>query len=186
MNLLELNKTKPMKKNVTKKYLMKSYFLLLPRTLFVGIFLFSQLCIMAQQITVMGRVIDNQTREVMPGVNIVVSGTTVGTMTDANGRYSIAVPDKNAVLVFSFIGYSTREIPVEGKSSLDAELISSALSLEEVVVVGYGTQSRRNITGSVASANMKQLETLPVTNVSQAIRGTVAGVQFTDNGRPGG
>src|SRR5665648_533063 len=168
-----------MKNDSTKMCFLKSHLLLFSRIFLVGIFLLAQLSAYAQQLTITGKITDSQTGETMPGVNIVVKGSTIGTITSTDGKYSITVPDKNAVLAFSFIGYSTMEIPVEGKTVINVTLVSEALSLEEVVVVGYGTQSRRNITGSVASANMKKMEVLPVTNISQAFRGTVAGVQFT-------
>lgn len=123
--------------------------------------------------------------EKLPGVNVTVKGSTRGTSTNANGEYSIAIPDEKAVLVFSFVGYSTQEMIVGNKTSLNIILKTDIKALDEVVVVGYGTQSRRNVTGSVARVDMKKLEGLPNTNISQALRGRIAGVQFTDNGRPG-
>ena len=137
-----------------------------------------------QQQTVTGTVTDSQTGDGMPGVNIVVQGSSVGAISDVDGSYTITA-ERNANLTFSFIGYVAQTLPINGRSMIDVALVGEVQGLNEVVVVGYGTQSRRNVTGSVASANMKQLEVLPVTNISQAFRGTVAGVQFTENGRPG-
>lgn len=104
--------------------------------------------------------------------------------TDHTGRYTL-VANESDTLVFTNVGYETLELPVAGLHTLDATLVPSTSSLDEVVVVGYGTQTRRNVTGSVAKVDMKQTENLPNTNVTQALRGRVAGVQFTDNGRPG-
>jgi hypothetical protein len=121
----------------------------------------------------------------LPGVSILVKGTQKGTTTDQNGKYRVAVADGNAVLVFSFVGYISQEIEAGNQTNINIVLKPDLKALEEVVVVGYGTQSRRNVTGSVTKVDMKQMEGLPNTNISQALRGRVAGVQFTDNGRPG-
>ena len=124
-----------------------------------------------QQRTVTGSVKDSQTSQPMPGVNVLVKGTTIGSITDAEGRFSITIPDPNSVLVFSFIGYISQEIPVAGRSALDVVLISDVTSLEEVVVVGYGTQRRVNLTGAVTSVNSDFIESRPLTNSTQALQG---------------
>jgi len=134
--------------------------------------------------SVTGKVNDNQTGDAMPGVNIQVKGTTIGAITDAEGKYSLSVTDRNAILVFSFIGYVAQEIPVAGKTTVDVVLIGVLKGLEEVIVVGYGTQSKHNITGSIASVDLAKIATLPNTNISQSLTG-VPGVQFTNTGRPG-
>ena len=134
-----------------------------------------------QQRNISGRVTDSQTGEAMPGVNIVIKGTNIGTLTNVDGTYSITVPEQNAILVFSFIGYSTQEIQVLGKTVIDAILVSEAQSLEEVVVVGYGTQKRVNLTGSVSTVSSKNLEARPVTNVTQALQGFVTGLNVNQN-----
>ncbi|MRS61996.1 TonB-dependent receptor [Larkinella terrae] len=121
----------------------------------------------------------------LPGVSIVLKGTTRGTTTGADGKFNLAVPDQNAALIFSFVGYLPQEVVVGNRTSVTITLLVDTKALEEVVVVGYGTQSRRNVTGSVTKVDMKQTENLPNTNVTQSLRGRVAGVQFTDNGRPG-
>lgn len=135
-------------------------------------------------ITIKGTVTDEK-GEQLPGVSIIIKGTTRGTTTNINGEYSIAVPDDKAILTFSFVSYVAQEIMVDKKTTLNVILKVDNKSLDEVVVVGYGTQSRRNVTGSVTKVDMKAMEGLPNTNISQALRGRVAGVQFTDNGRPG-
>jgi len=129
-----------------------------------------------QQQLVTGKVTDSQTGDAMPGVNIVVKGTTIGTMTDASGKYSLAVSGQNPVLVFSFIGYGTIEVPFAGKSVIDAALVSESQNLEEVVVVGYGTQRKATLTGSVTSVAAKELKASPSLNVSNAIGGLMTGV----------
>ncbi|GGG89780.1 SusC/RagA family TonB-linked outer membrane protein [Parapedobacter pyrenivorans] len=111
-----------------------------------------------------------------------VAGSQVAT--SFSGTYSI-IADPQDTLVFNSIGYETQAVPVAGRTTVDVSLTPSTSSLDEVVVVGYGTQTRRNVTGAVAKVDMKQTENLPNTNVSQALRGRVAGVQFIDNGRPG-
>ena len=137
-----------------------------------------------QGIPISGTVTD-ETGYPMPGVNITVKGTLIGVVTSSDGNYSIIVPDKDAVLVFSFVGYITHEMVAGEHNSINISLIEDTRELEEVVVIGYGSQSRRNVTGSVAKVNMDQLENLPNSNVTQALRGRIAGVQFIDNGRPG-
>lgn len=133
---------------------------------------------------VRGKVSDEK-GDSLPGVSILVKGTQRGLITDSDGRFSIEVPNENAVLIFSFVGYLTQEVKVESRTSIDIALAVDEKNLEEVVVVGYGTQSRRNVTGSIAKIDMKQTENLPNTNIGQALRGRVAGVQFIDSGRPG-
>jgi TonB-linked SusC/RagA family outer membrane protein len=138
-----------------------------------------------QQLNITGKVIDFATGEGMPGVNIVVKGTTIGVVSGVNGVYSIQIADKNSTLLFSFIGYVAQEIQVGEKLIVNVTLTPELKGLDEVIVIGYGTQSKRVVTGSISSIDMASQINLPVTNVSQAVRGRVAGVQFTDNARPG-
>ncbi len=138
----------------------------------------------ADEQTVSGKVTDEK-GEGLPGVSIVLKGTQQGTISDAQGKYTISFSDQNVILIFSFVGYLPQEITAGNLTSLDVTMLTDTKALEEVVVVGYGTQSRRNVTGSVSKVDMKQTQNLPNTNVTQALRGRVAGVQFTDNGRPG-
>lgn len=139
-----------------------------------------------QQLSVSGKVTDSQTGDFMPGVNIVVKGATVGTITDATGKYSISLPDKNAVLVFSFIGYLSKEVPYSGAAVVDVELMSDIQNLDEVVVVGYGTQRRVTLTGSVASVSSKEIAKTPTTNVTNALAGILPGVVTKNtSGEPG-
>ena len=129
-----------------------------------------------QQLTVSGKVTDANTGEELVGVTVMVKGTTVGITTDANGNYSLSVPDRNSTLVFSFVGYLQQEVPVEGRSTVNALLSVDVRALEEVVVVGYGTQKKSDITGTVTSLPKERLEMAPNLNVAQAIQGSVPGV----------
>lgn len=122
----------------------------------------------------------------IPGVSVIIKGTNIGTVTDAAGKYSIDVPDADAVLVFSSIGYVTIEIAVRGRTVIDVALEEDVQSLDEVVVVGYGMQKKVNLTGSVSSVDMDQLQKKTVTNVSQLLAGELSGVTVTQGtGNPG-
>ena len=128
-----------------------------------------------QQIRISGTIVDENGIP-LPGVNVVIKGTTVGTTTDADGKYSIAVPGPDAVLVASFIGYVSAEVPVGNRNVVDITLSSEALALEEVVVVGYGTQKKVNVIGSVTTVNAENISAAPVNNVSNALAGRLSGV----------
>ncbi len=131
-----------------------------------------------QQITVTGKVTDSQTGEPIAGVNVVVKGTTTGTMTDASGSYLLNVPDRNATLVFSFVGYTTQEIPLAGRTSLNVSLVSEAIGLEEVVVVGYGTQRKVELTSAISSVKSDNFIKGSIRDAAQLIKGQVAGVNI--------
>lgn len=129
-----------------------------------------------RQANVVGIVMDSQTKEVMPGVNIQIKGTTIGTMTDVNGKYSLIVPDQNATIVFSFIGYVTQEVPVAGKTELNVSLVSDVKALDEVIVTGYGTQRKVDVIGSVSTVNAEEIKTVPAPTIAQSIMGKTPGV----------
>src|SRR5690349_12130841 len=131
--------------------------------------------------------ITNASNEPIPGVNVLVKGTTQGTTSDFNGKYTLQVPDENTVLVFSFIGYETQEVTVGARTSIDVTMREDMKTLEEVVVVGYGEMEKRDITGSVAQVKAEEITAVPVYNVEQALKARAAGVQVTQNsGEPGG
>ena len=122
----------------------------------------------------------------LPGASIVVKGTTVGAVSDFDGNYSITAPEGATTLVFSFIGYSTQEVPINGRSTIDITMSEDAQSLSEVVVVGYGTQRKADLTGSVASIGSTDIVTKPITSPDQALAGTLTGVNITNrSGDPG-
>ena len=123
----------------------------------------------------------------LPGVNVLVKGSSTGTVTDIEGNYSINVPNEDDILVFSSIGFITQEVPVNGKTVLDVALAEDIQSLEEIVVIGYGTQKQREVTGSIATLEAAQLEDQPVGQFAQKIQGRIAGVQINQSsGTPGG
>jgi len=122
----------------------------------------------------------------LPGVNVVIKGTTLGTSTDFDGKYVLQNVDSKAVLVFSMVGYTTKEINVDGKSTINVVLSEDAQALDEVVLVGYSSRKKSTLTGAVSVVDMGDLEKTRVTNVSQALQGQIAGVQVTSStGAPG-
>lgn len=147
---------------------------------FPGAVLWMSLLLMASgahaQQTVQGTVKDEGGAG-MPGVYIVVKNTSLGTTTDVDGNFSMNVSNNDAVLVFSFIGYATQEIAVNGRTRVDVTLDASVQSLDEVIVVGYGTQKKSDITGSVASVTSESLREVPVANIQNALQGRAAGVE---------
>jgi TonB-dependent starch-binding outer membrane protein SusC len=135
-------------------------------------------------VTVSGQVLD-ETGKGMPGVNIIEKGTTNGTSTDVDGKYTLSVSGPDATLVFTFIGYETLEMAVASQTSIDVTMKPDVSTLSEVVVIGYGTQKRASVTGAVSSVNQKEVAALPVPSVAQALQGRVAGVNVTNQGAPG-
>jgi len=129
--------------------------------------------------------VTNEKGEPLPDVSVQVKGSSKATTTAVNGSFSIEVENNAKTLVFSFVGMTTREVSIEGKASLQVVLSLSNRALDEVVVVGYGTQKRTLITGAVSSVSAKTLSELPVVSISQALQGRVAGLQVTNNGSPG-
>ena len=121
----------------------------------------------------------------LPGVTVTLKGTTIAVATDNTGAFRIQVPNDQAVLVFSFVGYASKDVAVSGNSVINVTLRNNTKSLNEVVVVGYGTQKRANVTGAVSSVSGKTLSALPVGGVDQALQGRVAGLTVTNNGSPG-
>ncbi len=139
------------------------------------------------QIIVSGTVTTSTDQGGLPGVNVLVKGTTQGTVTDVEGNYSIEVPSDDDILVFSSIGFISQEVPVEGRSVIDVALQEDVQSLEEIVVIGYGTQKKSDLTGAVGSVNVEELQERPAASLNQQLAGRVPGVQVNVNsGRPGG
>ncbi len=138
-----------------------------------------------QQLVVTGKVIDATTKLPLPGVNVVVSGTTIGAMTDPNGNYSINLTNPKGSIEFTFIGYAKVIVPVEGRTAIDIQMTENVLQLDEIVVVGYGTQKKSDVTGAMIRVGEKELRAIPVSNAIQAMQGKAAGVDITTNERPG-
>ena len=130
----------------------------------------------SQQNQVSGRITDASTGEPMPGVNIVVKGTSIGTLTDVNGGYSVNATTRDAVLVFSFIGYTTREVPLAGRSRVDLELSQEVTGLDEVVVIGYGTAKKSDLTGAIVQVKAEDLKNFSPSNVSDLLRTSIPGL----------
>ncbi|MDR1865383.1 MAG: TonB-dependent receptor, partial [Bacteroidales bacterium] len=123
----------------------------------------------------------------LPGVNVVLEGTATGVISDANGKYAINVPDGDAVLVFSFIGYIAQEVIVGDQTVIDITLPEDANIIEEVVVVGYGTQKRKELTGSISSISTETIRQIPASSVDNVLQGSAAGIQVSQvSGQPGG
>lgn len=135
------------------------------------------------QITIKGTVTDAGS-ETVPGASVLVKGTAQGTITDVNGKYTIQA-SPNAVLVFSFIGYQSKEIPVDNQTTINVQLQQQAYNVGEVVVVGYGTQKKIEVTGSVAQVKGDEIAKQSSVNPMSALQGKVAGVQITNSGSPG-
>ncbi len=132
-----------------------------------------------QKAKVTGTITDAITNEPIVGVNVIIEGTTLGTVSDADGRYSIEVPSSNSVLIFTFVGYTTEKVPYAGQSTIDVKLTEDVKSLEEIVVVGYGTAKKSDISGSVASVSSEDLMKKSPTNLVQGLQGVAAGVMVT-------
>ena len=147
------------------------------RMLLGCIFLFLTTLVMAQNVTVRGKVTSSGNGEPIPGANVIVKGTTTGTITSINGDFTLTVPSPTATLVVTFIGYTPLEIPLQGRSTLNVALESSVTELDEVVAIGYGTVQRKDVTGSVASVSGESLAAIPVATANEAITGKLAGVQ---------
>lgn len=143
--------------------------------------------LLAQTKRVTGRVVSAvATDSALYGISVQVKGTKVGTVTDNDGAFALDVP-ANGVLVFSSVGYTTKEVPVGDQTTITVQLGADVQSLQQVVVIGYGTQRRQDLTGAVSSVSAAQIQKIPVTTVDQALQGRAAGVQVTNNdGAPGG
>jgi TonB-dependent starch-binding outer membrane protein SusC len=153
-------------------------------TLLVPLLLFS-LWSFGQALSVRGTVND-ATGAPIPGVTVVVKGTSQGTITDIDGNYSLREVNNNGVLVFSFVGMTTQEIAIGGRTEIPVVLSPDYTDLEEVVVVGYGVQRKEAVTGSVVSMSGDALRDIPSSNITQALQGRMAGVEMAQtSSRPG-
>ncbi|MBD8487363.1 TonB-dependent receptor [Echinicola sp. CAU 1574] len=155
------------------------------RTCLILFLVFLSEGLVAQDTNITGIVSDINTGETIPGVNILIDGTSQGTVTDLDGRFSIAAKTGD-VLVFSYIGYVTKKITIDNESNIIVGLETDSKQLDEIVVIGYGEQSRETLTSSVSKLDKKVLENIPFPNAASALKGTVSGVRVqTTTGQPG-
>lgn len=142
--------------------------------------------IFAQNIRITGKVTEESTGQPMPGVTIQIKGTSQGTATDLDGSYSIQVTGPDAVLEFSFVGYAQQEITVGNKTTIDVTMVESTQSIDDVIVIAYGTARKVSFTGSAAAVQNEEIERVPVTSFEKALAGSVAGVTVAEtSGQPG-
>lgn len=154
------------------------------KALLVFLCLFSYVTVFAQNAQVTGKVTDAKSNEALIGVSIKLKGSVVATQTNANGNYAINVP-ANGTLVVTYLGFITQEIPVNGKSTINVKLSVSTQELDQVVVIGYGSQRKRDLTGSITSVRGEDIEKSPNTNPLSSLQGKVAGLTIVNSGTPG-
>lgn len=175
-NLLDYLLFKTKESKITKSYLKGVYYFL-----FIGLLLVNTNILNAQSKPISGTVTDGDLGGPLPGVTVLVKGTSKGTATDFDGNFSLNVENANATLVFSFIGYVTQEISIAGKTTVNLVLQTDTAGLDEVVVIGYGTARKSDLTGSVVSISGDDLKEQPIANVAEALTGRLAGVQITSS-----
>ena len=144
--------------------------------LVLSIMLFSVLHLAAQNIEVKGTITDGMTNEPLPGVNIIVEGSSIGAVSDALGKYSISVPSGDVTLVFSFIGYTSQKVSVQGRTIIDITLEMASNQLDEVVTIGYGKVKKKDLTGSVASIKGETLKAQQKVHLMLKLRFEFVGV----------
>jgi TonB-dependent SusC/RagA subfamily outer membrane receptor len=139
-----------------------------------------------QQIRVTGKVVDASTGEPLAGVTVQVKGTMTGAISGADGTYTVNVAQNATALVFSFVGYTSQEIAISGRASIDVSLVEEVTALDEVVVIGYGVQRKSNVTGAISQVKSADLENRSITSVNSGLQGKTSGVQVvTTSGAPG-
>jgi hypothetical protein len=154
------------------------------RCLFLSLFFLSTLITYAQ-VTVRGKVVD-ATGETLIGVNVIVKGTSQGTITDTNGEFNLSVPSSNSTLIFSYVGFVEQEIPLNGRNFVSVVMEQDTELLDEIIVVGYGTQRRTSVTGAVSTLSNTELIKAPVVGVTNVLGARVAGVtSLQQSGQPG-
>ncbi|QRR02216.1 SusC/RagA family TonB-linked outer membrane protein [Dyadobacter sandarakinus] len=155
------------------------------RLLYMLVFLFAAASSYGQGISVNGKVTSGSDGSALPGASVLIKGTTTGVPTDAEGAFTIQVPSSESVLVFSMIGMTPQEITVGSQTTINVALAEDAKALNEVVVVGYGTQRKLDVTGSVAQIKGAEIAAQPSMNAVSGLQGKVAGVQINNSGKPG-
>ncbi len=159
------------------KHLLKSMFLLLA---------FLSFNAFAQNRKVTGKITDKPSGQGIPGASVIIKGSTMGTTTNASGEFSVAVKDDNAILLISSVGFQSQEIKVGSQSDIRLTLAEDVANLSEVIVTGYGTQSKRDITGAVATIQAKDLQSVPATTFAQMMQGRASGLSVVNDATPGG
>jgi len=174
-----------MKNDAVQKFFLKRHFVLFAAFFVVGIFFLSQLSASAQQKTITGTVIGDD-KAPIPGASVVVKGTTIGTVTNLDGKFNLPVPASAQTLVFSFVGLTPKEVPVGTGSVFNITLSESTVGIDEVVVVGYGTQKKESVVGAITQVNNSSLMRSGSSNVTNAITGKLSGVlTIQQTGEPG-
>jgi TonB-dependent SusC/RagA subfamily outer membrane receptor len=156
------------------------------RLLFTLVLILNASFLFAQSHTVKGVVTDGETKTGIPGATISEQGTTNGVVSDLDGNYSIAVSSPTATIVIAFVGYETQIIPINGRDIIDVLINQLSTELDEIVVIGYGTQKKKVVTGAISSVSSEEIASTPILRVDQAMQGRTAGVQVTNlSGQPG-
>lgn len=156
------------------------------RKIFTLLFLMiAALGLNAQNWTISGKVTERESGEALIGANVVEKGTVNGTITDVNGNYQFSVAGSEAVLILSYVGYKQIEIPVNGRTQIQVELELDLAELEEIVVVGYGTQREKDLTSAIVTIHSEEITKTPTSQAMQALQGKVPGVQIVSSGAPG-
>jgi TonB-linked SusC/RagA family outer membrane protein len=140
----------------------------------------------AQNRKVTGKITDKPSGQGIPGASVIIKGSTMGTTTNASGEFSVAVKDDNAILLISSVGFQSQEIKVGSQSDIRVTLAEDVANLSEVIVTGYGTQSKRDITGAVATIQAKDLQSIPATTFAQMMQGRASGLSVVNDATPGG
>ena len=173
-------------KNKLKVFFQRNYFSLIPKFLFSGLLLFTQIVVFAQDRTISG-IVTGINKEPIIGVTVVIKGTTIGTLTDADGKYVMTVPSQAEVILFSFVGMDPKEISIGSSNDYNVVLTESVVGLDEVVVIAYGSQNRISVTSAVTSVNSDFLVKSPNASVANVLAGRVTGLSAVQySGRPGG
>src|SRR6185312_15242825 len=153
--------------------------------LFVGLF-FGQDLFAQNVATITGKVVSEKDHTPLEGVSVRLKGTSRGVNTDKNGYFKIKISQQNATLVFTYVGFNSKEVDINGLSVINTSLTPSNTKLQDVVVIGYGSVKKKDLTGSVAQVSSKEINAYPTTSVMQALTGKAAGVQVLQNtGAPG-
>lgn len=176
-----------LKNHLTKRLLMKTFMPKKLRHFFIMLLclVFYASTAFSQATTVKGKVVDDQNNPLF-GVTILLKGSKSGTSSDANGNFSLSLPNPNGTLVISFVGFTNQEVPVNKRNSIDIKLLPDATALGEAIVIGYGSQAKKVVTGAVQTINLKDTRDIPVSQIGQKLQGRLAGVQINQTtGKPG-